>query len=81
MLEAIDLGQCEVAETYGTRGKVGSAYSILGRKRYGKRSPRRSRKRWVITKLVLRKTTRDICRSIVSSGGVFEHGDELPDFT
>jgi len=36
---------------------------------------------WVITKLVLKKTTCDICRSVVSSGGVFEHGDELPDFT
>jgi len=22
-----------------------------------------------------------ICRSVVSSGGLFEHGDELPDFT
>jgi len=36
-----------VEETYGTRAKVKSAYSILGRKLYGKRSPRRSRERWV----------------------------------
>jgi len=37
--------------------------------------------RWVITKLVLRKTMCDICRSVGSSGGVFEHGDKIPDFT
>jgi hypothetical protein len=35
----------------------------------------------MITNLVLRKTMCDvICRSVVSSGGLFEHG-ELPDFT
>jgi hypothetical protein len=47
MLEAISLGEYEVAETYGTRGKVRTAYSILDRKLYGKRSPRRSPKMWV----------------------------------
>jgi len=47
MLGAIRLGQYEVAETCGTRGKVRSAYSILGWKLCRKRLPRRSRKRWV----------------------------------
>jgi hypothetical protein len=37
---------------------------------------------WMITNLVLRNSMCDvICRSVVSSGGLFEHVDELPDFT
>jgi len=37
---------------------------------------------WMITNLVLRKTMCDvISRSVVSSCGLFESGDELPDFT
>jgi hypothetical protein len=40
--------------------------------------------RWMITNLVFRNRPtmcNVICRSVVSSGGLFEHGDELPDFT
>jgi hypothetical protein len=37
---------------------------------------------WMMINLVLRISMCDvICRSVVSSGGLFEHGDELPDFT
>jgi hypothetical protein len=33
---------------------------------------------WMIINLVLRKTMCDVIRrSVVSSGGLFEHGDEL----
>jgi hypothetical protein len=33
---------------------------------------------WMITNLVLRKTMCDVIRrSVVSSGGLFEHGDKL----